>query len=254
MVTFYRTISQPEVNSTYLNLTDDSGRKHGAYFGLQHKQRIVIKDGAGRITYTKMHHRNQIWGSISEWFYQNNVQAGLRTKITHDPSERHENLPVIHLIPEGEGNPAYKVEEEAEVTGSDTTPEIPLRFEKQLEDFLAANPEMVEPGLKLYRDEDGRIGRQYPTEVGLIDLICQRPNGEFLVLELKRWRGSDVVVGQISRYIGWVKKHLAGEASVYGLILTHEKDETLKYAVYANSSISLKYYKVHLDFVEENEL
>ncbi len=84
--------------------------------------------------------------------------------------------------------------------------------------------------------------------------MCQRPTGEFVVVELKRSRVSDVVVGQISRYIGWVKKHLAADTPVSGLILSHEQDEDLKYSVLGHSGLTLKYFKIHLELVPEEEL
>jgi hypothetical protein len=74
------------------------------------------------------------------------------------------------------------------------------------------------------------------------------------VIELKRSRVSDVVVGQISRYIGWVKKHIAGESEVCGLILCHDRDDALKYAVYAHPSLSLRYFRLRLELVNEEQL
>lgn len=172
-----------------------------------------------------------------------------------DPGERNDELPVIHLITAGtpETTPISKSEtESAKVTTYAS--EIPIRLEKQLEDFLALNPGLMETGLTLYNDEDGRPGQQYPTDVGVIDLLCCRPSGEFVVVELKRSRVSDVVVGQTSRYMGWVKQHIAGDAPVAGLILSHERDESLKYAVLAHQNLTLKYFKVRLELVGEDEL
>src|SRR5207249_4551886 len=102
----------------------------------------------------------------------------------------------------------------------DPAPELPLSLERQLEDFLASDLTLLEKGLRLYRDEDGREGRQYPTDVGVIDLLCVRDNGDILIIELKRGRSSDTVVGQVSRYMGWVARHLADGKPVKGLILT----------------------------------
>ncbi len=62
------------------------------------------------------------------------------------------------------------------------------------------------------------------------------------------------MVGQVSRYIGWVKKHLAGGAQVSGLILCHERDDGLKYAVFAHPNLGLKYFKIRLELVAEEEL
>src|SRR5206468_2672784 len=138
-------------------------------------------------------------------------------KISHEPSEKRDGLPVVCLVPVGEvvAPPrAPGVSATGEMPNGPS--EIPLSLEKQLEDFLAANLAMLEPGLELYRDEDGREGKQYPTDVGVIDLLCHRPGGGLHVIELKRGRTSDVTVGQLSRYMGWVLKNLAGGKPVTG--------------------------------------
>ena len=113
---------------------------------------------------------------------------------------------------------------------------------------------MVEPGLKLFVDESSNRGRQYPTDVGTIDLLFVRPNGDMVVIELKRFRGSDEVVGQISRYIGWIKHHVAYYKNVYGVIITHQYDSKLKYAVEGNEKLTLKYYRIHIEFVDEAQV
>jgi RecB family endonuclease NucS len=130
----------------------------------------------------------------------------------------------------------------------------PVQSEKELEELLSANLYLIEDGLRLYVDKNGRAGRQYPTDVGIIDLLCLRQNGEYLVVELKRSKSTDVVVGQISRYIGWVKEKIAAGAAVTGLILTFERDEALKYAINAHTNISVRYLKTRLEIVGENGL
>lgn len=254
MIEFERTITTSEVNSGYLNLSDDRGRAFGPDFDLEHRTKVSIKDTQGRVTSAQKHHANQLWGMLKNWITDNNVQPGTRVLVKFDPTERHNGLPVVHLLPEGDTHAVAPVSSEIAETSPAYASEIPVRLERQLEDFLAANPSLIEPGLVLYRDEDGRLGQQYPTDVGVIDLLCRRPTGEFVVVELKRSRVSDVVVGQISRYIGWVKKHLAAGAPVSGLILSHDRDDTLKYSVLGHSSLSLKYFKIRLELVPEEEL
>lgn len=137
---------------------------------------------------------------------------------------------------------------------SEVSAEIPIEFEKHLEDFMESNLGLIEPGLKLYVDDDNNRGRQYPTDVGTIDLLCVKQNGDLIIIELKKGRGSDAVVGQISRYIGWVKENLADGKNVWGIIITHEYDDRLKYAVLANDKLRILYYKINMSFVSENEL
>jgi restriction system protein len=73
-----------------------------------------------------------------------------------------------------------------------------------------------------------------------------------VVIELKRGRTSDVVVGQLLRYMGWVKKHKAtGCENVRGIIITSVPDDRIKYAMLVSGNISFYTYKVSFDLVEE---
>ena len=80
--------------------------------------------------------------------------------------------------------------------------------ERKLEDLLEKNLEHIEAGLKLFYDKKGNPGRQYSTDVGIIDLLCIDKDGKFVVLELKKEKGSDKTIGQITKYMGWVKANL----------------------------------------------
>lgn len=69
--------------------------------------------------------------------------------------------------------------------------------------------------------------------------------GDFLVVELKRTsETSDAAVGQIARYIGWIKENLAKEKSVQGIIIAHSASEELRYAVKAISNCKFATYEV----------
>lgn len=254
MVEFERSITAAEVRSYYLNLTSDSGKRFGELFP-EHRTKFVVIDGKGRATAAQKHNDNQFWGMLKNWFIDNDVQPGDRVSIKFDPDERRDGQNVVHLILEAASALRPKVqEEEAVPTAYPEATEIPISLEKQLEDFVASNLSLIEPGLVLFVDEDNRQGKQYPTDVGVIDLLCRRSDGSLLVIELKRGKSSDVVVGQISRYIGWVKVHMAKGAAISGLILTHDKDESLKYAVLAHASLALKYFRLRLELVSEEQL
>lgn len=260
MITFKRTIGRSEVKSTYLNLTGEDGSTYGSRFP-DHRTPMIVVDGQGRRTTAQKHHDNQLWGSIKNWFLDNDIKPGTRIEVRFDPNERNvDGVNVVNLIPLDHVPSAALIESQnssdisiAPRQEEESPSEIPLSLEKQLEDFIAANLEMVEIGLKLYRDEDGREGRQYPTDVGIIDLLCIKTTGDYLVIELKRSRSSDIVVGQISRYMGWVRKHLSRDKNVYGLILTYERDDTLKYAVFAHPNMELKRYKLRLELIKDDD-
>jgi hypothetical protein len=101
-------------------------------------------------------------------------------------------------------------------------------LESVLEDVLEYNLDTLEKGLTLLKD-----GRQYRTAVGPIDLLAQDADGLYVVIELKRGRSSDRVVGQIARYITWVVQRLAHgkEGRVRGIVVGQEFDKHFDAAI-----------------------
>lgn len=137
---------------------------------------------------------------------------------------------------------------------------ITASLESMLEDFIVNNLTALESGLQLFVDDDEIPGRQYPTEVGAIDLLCVDTNNNLVVIELKKGRESDKVVGQISRYIGWVKANIAKDSrGVRGIVVVakptdkNPKDDRLSYAVSANPNLELRYYQITLNFFERGK-
>ncbi|WP_083781413.1 endonuclease NucS domain-containing protein [Nitrosococcus watsonii] len=67
---------------------------------------------------------------------------------------------------------------------------------------------------------------------GRTDLICRDNDGNFVVLELKAVHSSDGVVGQILRYMSFVRENWAKAQGkdVRGIILTLSFDEQLRLA------------------------
>jgi len=117
--------------------------------------------------------------------------------------------------------------------------EFPL--EKYLEEFIVSNfATIFGKDLELYRDTDGGVGQQYPIvdngqEIGKIDILAKEAStGAFVVIELKKGRESDRVIGQVLRYMGWVQENLCTQNQpVKGLIICKEKDSRLQYALKA---------------------
>lgn len=131
------------------------------------------------------------------------------------------------------------------------TTQVAARFaiERHLHDYLFDNWSQLKlsSDWELFvRDGEPDAGYEFPTPVGRIDLLAKhRREARWLVIELKRDRSSDAVVGQILRYIGWIKAHLAqaGEA-VEGLVIAASGDDKLHYALSAVPSVSFKSYEV----------
>jgi hypothetical protein len=119
--------------------------------------------------------------------------------------------------------------------------------ESHLRDFLAQNIEVLESNLTLFADDNGRSGMEYSTPIGRIDLLAVDEKEDFVVVELKVSRGSDVVVGQILRYMNWIRKNLASGRQVRGIIVAQEFDDRLRYAVMSDSSISLRKYRLRME-------
>ncbi len=74
------------------------------------------------------------------------------------------------------------------------------------------------------------------------------------MVELKRAQTSDDTVGQVLRYMGWVGSHLAesGE-SVEGLIIAHDNDARLHYALMGAPGVRLMLYEVQFDLRQPRE-
>lgn len=142
-----------------------------------------------------------------------------------------------------------------EVSSDLTREEQGLYFpvEDHLRDFLVENLSTIKVnglGIKLFCDRNGKMGKEYPTDIGDIDILAVDEKGDLVVFELKVSRGSDRVTGQISRYMGWVKKHLAGDKSVKGVIVVKNPDKKLQYAVSANPNITLFEYEISFGIKE----
>jgi hypothetical protein len=92
--------------------------------------------------------------------------------------------------------------------------------------------------------EQGFPGRQVVTPVNNIDLLgWQALARTWWVFELKRGDKSDRVVGQVSRYLGWLqtKRRTEGERA-RGVVLTDVVDDKLRYAVEPHPNLELWIY------------
>jgi hypothetical protein len=106
-------------------------------------------------------------------------------------------------------------------------------LEAQLRDFIASNlGQIVIRGnrLHLYTDPLGREGKEYPTAVGPIDILAVDDSGNFAVIELKLERGPDRALGQLTRYMGWVKPNVAAKREVTGVVVARSIDDRLRLA------------------------
>lgn len=123
-------------------------------------------------------------------------------------------------------------------------------LEHQLRDFLAQNLHSVRVegrAVRLYVDPAGRDGVEYPTDVGFIDILAVDDDGAFVVFELKRANIADRAVGQLARYMGWVKHTIGRGRPVHGVIVAKSIDPRLKYAATVVPNVSLFEYEVKFE-------
>lgn len=120
-------------------------------------------------------------------------------------------------------------------------------LEYQLRDFIANNISMIPVGdriLRLYVDPTGRDGIEFSTAVGPIDILAVDDSNAFIVFELKRGRSPDHAIGQLTRYMGWVKQTIGKENEVRGVIVAKTITKNLRYAVSVIPNVSLFEYEV----------
>jgi restriction system protein len=134
--------------------------------------------------------------------------------------------------------------------GDHEPPPDPAVFalESMLEEFLVTNwaKTVLGKDYDIYSDGDDVIGRQYPTDTGPMDILAiSKDSKTLLVVELKRDKASDKVVGQIQRYMGYVLSEIAVDGQeVRGVIIALEDDLRIRNALKVAPSISFMRYEV----------
>lgn len=111
--------------------------------------------------------------------------------------------------------------------------------ERNLEEFVIQQLDEIEPGLKL-------IKNQLSTPAGRLDILCQDQLGWYVVVELKRGQGTDQVVGQILRYMGWVQENYSTD-KVRGIIIVGKKDNIMSYAIKAAPNVQAKEFRLSIE-------
>jgi RecB family endonuclease NucS len=85
--------------------------------------------------------------------------------------------------------------------------------ERDLQQALAAQPEALEGGLRLVR-------REWPTDVGPVDLMCRDADGGWVAVEIKRIATIDAVE-QLGRYLDCIRVDPA-KAACRGILAAHQ--------------------------------
>lgn len=135
------------------------------------------------------------------------------------------------------------------LVSTDATVEDPSAFalEEHLEEFLVKNWPHTELGkdYDIY-EEDGEKAQQYQTDTGPLDILAiSKDRKHLLVVELKKGRASDAVVGQTLGYMSFVQDELAEEGqTVLGAVIAHEDDPKIRRALMMTPNVTFYRYQV----------
>lgn len=124
-------------------------------------------------------------------------------------------------------------------------------MEKQLEDFILHNWDSIDLGKKydLIIEEGVLLSQQYRTDIGPIDILVKdKVTKEYVVIELKRNQTSDDTVGQLARYMGWIKENKGG--NVKGVIIAGSYDRKLDFALKIMQNVEVFLYEVSFKLKE----
>jgi restriction system protein len=144
------------------------------------------------------------------------------------------------------------------IVATDPTIEDPAVFamEKYLEEFLVVNWAQTELGkeYEIFAENGEAVGRQYQTDTGPMDILAiSKDKSKLLVVELKRGRASDSVVGQIQRYMGYVVEVLAQpNQEVHGVIIALEDDLKIQRALKVTRNIEFYRYVINFKLEKAN--
>lgn len=99
--------------------------------------------------------------------------------------------------------------------------------------------------------QDGElISQQFQTDIGKIDILAKdKITKSHVVIELKKNQTSDDTIGQLARYMGWIKKNKKDD-NVKGVIVAGQFDNKLDHAriMLANTEVFL--YEVNFQLKE----
>jgi endonuclease len=162
--------------------------------------------------------------------FQIDAQRFRRYNPAADPAPIYERQP--DTLDEEEEDPGPEAETSA------------FAYERDLRNYLSKNMTAIQPGLRLYEEEDIK-GIEFPVGGRFIDLLAVDDAGSLVVIELTVSRGYDRVVGQLLRYMGWIENNLAEPAQrVRGIIVANEISEDLRLACFRLQDVELFEYEM----------
>lgn len=177
------------------------------------------------------------------------TSALLQLVNTIDPDIAPPQTPGGRLIKEAQPN--Y---ESSEPDENEFASESARYLESHMQWFIFNNlPCLGISGVKLFDPSIQREtqGKYRTDEVGEIDLLLKSANDDIYVIELKK-AGTDKTVGQICRYMGWVRHRLAKDNQrVRGIIVTQDYDYRLSYAASVVNDLTVKRIQISFNSTSE---
>jgi len=128
-------------------------------------------------------------------------------------------------------------------------------FEEHLEEFMIKNWELTPFAAEydIYRNEKGELTGQQFSAFGRdrIDILAiSKDKKTLLVIELKKGKGTDQVLGQVLRYMGYVNTVREDNQTVKGLIVAHEDDPRIRHALSMVQNVGFYTYKIHFKLTQ----
>jgi RecB family endonuclease NucS len=121
-------------------------------------------------------------------------------------------------------------------------------YERDLQMALVRQAEKLFPGYKIFGDD--LDGIEFQIEGKRIDLLLENTlKNELLAIELKAGIADYKGFGQISMYLGLLKKEFP-QRNIKGIIIAGKIEESLKYAVITNENVKIMEYKMELKINE----
>jgi hypothetical protein len=194
--------------------------------------------------------RNTVQCHIIKFTVNNRTRVHYSANSQTDYLYQLDNKSLKLYNPDKDPKPKYTIEEfDGEGPGPpDDTGGAQFAYESHLRDFLKDNLEIIESGLKLYRDEEDNsiVGVEFDCGGRRIDILALDVNGTYVVIELKVSRGYERAVGQLLRYKSWVRKEMANGAPVRGVIIAKSISPDLKLAAEEINDIQLFEYDLSI--------
>ena len=192
---------------------------------------IWIKDAMGREKGNIHKSVNRI-DALTQWHKTRMTKIGDEITIKYDKNEIEDGLNVINI--------EFRTPIETNQENDDNR--VLFAVESLLEEYLVENIGKLEQGLSIQE-------QQYSIGANRMDLLCIDRDRNYVVVEIKNRKTSDQVVGQVLRYIGCVKE-LKNVKTVRGIIVTPEYDKNLEYAISNVPDVTVKYFKLAIEFTD----